>query len=155
MGRDSTRVRSITRNKKALHRFNVLDSLECGIMLVGTEVKSLRAGHASIAEAYGLIKANELWLVGATIPEYSHGNINNHAPTRPRKLLLARRELARWHKRVKERGVTLVPIEIYFKGHLVKVEMALVQGKKLFDKREDQRKRSHQRDMDRAMSRRR
>ena len=131
------------------------DTFEGGLVLEGWEVKSLRAGHASIAEAFGQIKGGELWLVGATIPEYSHGNINNHVTTRPRKLLLAKRELERWHKRVRERGVTLVPIEIYFKGHLVKVEMALVQGKKLFDKREDQKKRSHQRDMDRAMSRRR
>jgi SsrA-binding protein len=155
MARETETVREVARNRKARHRFQVLDTLECGVCLVGTEVKSLRAGHASIAEAYGLVKGGELWLVGATIPEYSHGNIHNHVPARPRKLLAHRREVERWGKRVRERGVTLVPLRVYFKGHLVKVEMGLVQGKKLHDKREDQRKKSARREMDRAMSRRR
>jgi SsrA-binding protein len=155
MARDTSKVRVVAQNRKARHRYHVLETVECGMVLKGTEVKSLRAGNASIAEAYGLIKQGELWLVGATIAEYSHGNIHNHEPTRRRKLLLHRRELARWEKQVKEKGVTIVPLEVRFTGHLVKVEMALVRGKKYQDKREDQRKRSAQREIDRAMSRRR
>ena len=155
MARDSAEIRSIARNRKARHRFHVLDTLECGIVLVGTEVKSLRAGQASLAEAYGQMKKGELWLMGATIPEYSHGNIHNHVPGRPRKLLANRRELLGWNKQVREKGVTIVPLELFFRGHLVKAEMALVRGKKLHDKRQDQQKRTHQRDIDRAMSRRR
>jgi len=155
MARDRDTVRSIASNKKARYLYLVLDTLECGIQLVGTEVKSLRAGHASIREAYGQIKGGELWLVGATIPEYSHGNIHNHVPGRPRKLLAHGKELAKWYKQVREKGVTVVPLDLYFRGHLVKVEMALVRGKKLHDKREHQKTRSAQRDIDRAMSRRR
>ena len=155
MARDTTSLKTIARNKKALFRFEVLDKLECGIELQGTEVKSLRAGQASIQEAFGLIKDGELRLIGATIPEYSHGNIHNHAPTRDRRLLAHRRQLHAWEKRVKEQGITMVPLHLYFRGHLVKIEMALVKGKKLFDKRETQKKRSAQRDIDRALSRRR
>jgi len=155
MARTPDHVRSIASNKKARYRFHVLDTLECGLELVGTEVKSLRAGHASLAEAYGQIKEGEFWLVGATIPEYSHGNIHNHVPDRRRRLLVHRRELAKWHKQVKEKGVTIVPLSIYFRGHLVKVEMALVKGKKLFDKREDQKQKSARREIDRALTRRR
>jgi SsrA-binding protein len=155
MARDSNKEREVARNRKARHSYHVLEALECGVALVGTEVKSLRAGHASIAEAYGHIKRGELWLVGATIPEYSHGNIHNHAPARPRKLLLTRKEITRWNRQVRERGVTIVPLRIYFKGHLVKVEMALVKGKKLYDKRQDQKQRSAKREIERAMGRRR
>ena len=155
MTRDRESVRVVATNRKARRAFHVLESVECGIQLVGTEVKSLRSGQVSIAEAYGQIKRGELWLFGASIAEYSHGNIQNHVPDRPRKLLLHRRELASWHKEVKLKGVTIVPLRIYFKGHLVKVEMALVRGKKLYDRREDQKKRSDRREMERAMSRRR
>ena len=155
MARDRDTIRAVATNRKARYRFHVLEAIECGIELQGTEVKSLRAGAASLQEAYGLIKKGELWLMGATIPEYSHGNIRNHVPDRPRKLLLHRRELAKWNKKVREKGLTLVPLQVYFRGHLVKVEMALVQGKKLFDKREDQRRKDASRDMDRAMRRRR
>ena len=155
MARDTDHVRPISVNRRARRRFHVLATLECGIELKGTEVKSLRAGHCSLDEAYGLIKRGELYLMGATIPEYSHGNIHNHKTDRPRKLLAHRRELYQWEKKVKERGMTLAPMQVYFKGHLVKVEMALVQGKKLFDKREDQKSRDAKREMDRALKRRR
>jgi len=148
-------VRSIAQNRKARHLYHLLEELECGIQLRGTEVKSLRAGRASIAEAYGVIKGGGMWLVGATIPEYSHGNIHNHEPGRERKLLAHAKELAGWTKLVREKGITIVPLELYFKGHLVKVRMALVRGKKLYDKREDQRQRDAKRDIDRAFSRRR
>ncbi len=155
MARDTTTIKTIARNKKALFRFEVLGKLECGIQLRGTEVKSLRAGQASIQEAYGFMRDGQMRLVGATIPEYSHGNIHNHEPTRERRLLAHRRELLSWEKKVKERGITIVPLHLYFRGHLVKVEMALVKGKKLYDKRETEKKRSAQRDIDRALSRRR
>ena len=147
--------RSIALNRKAHHAYHVLDELECGIQLLGTEVKSLRAGHCSLQEAYGRLKRKGLYLVGANIPVYSHGNIHNHVPTRERLLLAHKHELEKWNKAVTEKGTTIVPLEIYFQKSLVKVSMALCRGKKLFDKREDQKERDHQRDIDRAMSRRR
>ena len=155
MARDNETIRVLAKNRRATFEFHVLDRLECGLALRGTEVKSLRAGQCSIAEAFGLVKGGELYLIGATIPEYSHGNIHNHKPTRERKLLLHRRELATWDKRVREKGITIVPLTLYFKGHRVKIEMALVKGKKLYDRREDVKRRTAQRDIDRALSRRR
>ena len=154
MARDSERIKSIATNRKARHRFVVLEDLECGVSLKGTEVKSLRAGHCSIAEAYGVIKKGELWLVGATIPEYSHGNVFNHPPGRERKLLLHAREMHKWEKKVRDKGITVVPLEIYFKGHRVKVRMALVRGKRLADKRESEKSDTARREIDRAMSKR-
>jgi SsrA-binding protein len=119
--------------------------------LQGTEVKSLRAGQASIAEAYARIIAGELFLVGATIPEYKHGNVHNHPPARDRKLLAHRHELDRWYKKVKERGVTLIPLEIYFQESQVKCLIGLCRGKKLYDKRQSQRDKDDNRTMARAM----
>ena len=147
--------RSIATNRKARHEYLLLDELECGIALLGTEVKSLRAGHCSLAEAYGRIKGDELWLLGANIPEYSHGNVHNHAPTRDRKLLAKKREIAKWSKAVREKGVTIVPLEVFWSGSLVKVTVALAKGKKLYDKRASERERSDKRDMARAAGRRR
>lgn len=155
MGRKDETIRSIALNKKARHLYHILDTIECGIALVGTEVKSLRAGRATIVDGFGVIKRGELWLHKVNIAVYSHGNINNHEPLRPRKLLVHKLELERLNKKVREKGMTLVPTQIYFHGHLVKVEMALVQGKKLHDKRHVEKERSAQRDMDRAMNKRR
>jgi len=155
MARDPEAIRVIAKNRKASHEYHLLDRLECGVALRGTEVKSLRAGKASIAEAFGMIRGGELWLLGATIPEYSHGNIFNHEPARERKLLLAKRQLRKWEKEVRQKGITLIPLALYFKGHLVKIEMALAQGKKLYDKREAVKKRSAQRDIERETGRRR
>jgi SsrA-binding protein len=154
MARTPDTHRSIATNRRARHEYHVLEEIECGLALTGTEVKSLRAGRASIAEAYGLVKKGELYLVGATIPEYAQGNVHNHVPDRPRKLLLHKRELGRWERAVREKGITLVPLELYFQGHLVKVRMALVKGKKLYDKRETQKTRDAKRDMDRESARR-
>ena len=148
-------MRTVASNRRARHDYHLLGEVECGIALTGTEVKSLRQGRASIAEAFGLIRRGELFLIGATIPEYSHGNVFNHPPARERKLLLHKRELAQWDKAVREKGVTIVPLELFFRGHLVKVRMALARGKKLYDKREAERKKDDRRDMDRAMSRKR
>ena len=155
MARDQEAIRVVAKNRKATHEFHVLEKLECGIALRGTEVKSLRAGQCSIAEAFGMIRRGELYLLGATIAEYSHGNIHNHAPARERKLLLQKRQLRSWDKQVREKGITIVPLVLYFKGHLVKVEMALVKGKKLYDKREDLKSRTHTREIERELGRRR
>lgn len=155
MARESSSIRTVATNRRARHEYHILAELECGIVLKGTEVKSLRGGHASIAEAYGLFKNGQLSLLNATIPEYAQGNINNHAPGRERKLLAHGRELRKWDRAVREKGITIVPLELYFQGHLVKVMMALVKGKKLYDKRETQKRRDADRDMDRAMGRRR
>jgi len=147
--------RSVTRNKKAYHVYEILEELEAGLVLVGTEVKSLRAGHCSIQEAYARLKDGELFLVGATIPEYLQGNIHNHPPTRDRKLLLHKRELGRWAKKVREKGVTIVPLEVFFQGSLVKCRLGLCRGKKLHDKRQTQRDRDDRRSVERALKRRR
>jgi len=155
MARDPEAIRVLAKNRRATFEYHVLERLECGLALVGTEVKSLRNGQCSIAEAFGFIRNGELYLMAATIPVYSHGNIHNHEPTRERKLLLQRKQLQAWDKKVREKGVTIVPLALYFKGHLVKVEMALVKGKKLHDKREDVKKRTADREIDRALSRRR
>jgi SsrA-binding protein len=133
----------------------VLEELECGIVLTGTEVKSLRAGHCSLAESYVRIKKGELYLVGAHIPVYAFGNVHNHVPVHDRKLLAHRREIKKWEKQVRERGTTIVPLEVYFSGSRAKVSIALVRGKKLHDKRQAGKERSDRRDIDRAMSRRR
>lgn len=148
------RERSIATNKRARFEYHVLEELECGIALTGTEVKSLRNGHASIAEAWGIVRGTGLWLVGATIPEYAQGNVHNHVPDRDRKLLAKRREIANWHAQAKEKGVTIVPLALYFKGSRVKVRLALCKGKKLHDKRQDKREQDDRREIDRAMSRR-
>ncbi len=147
--------RVITTNKKARYLYHVLDELETGISLLGTEVKSLRAGQCSIQEAYVRIKNGEMWLVGANIPEYAFGNRQNHKPTRDRKLLAHRREIQKWYKQVREKGVTVVPLEVYFSGSKIKLAVGLVRGKRLHDKRRVDRERTDQRDMDRALGRRR
>lgn len=155
MGATEGARRSIAQNRRARHEYLILGELECGIALAGTEVKSLRQGHCSLAEAWGRIHGGELWLVGATIAEYSHGNINNHAPARDRKLLARKREIEKWSQIVREKGITIVPLEVYWSGSRVKVAMALVRGKKLYDKRATQREKSDKRDMERALRRRR
>jgi len=147
--------RSIAKNRKARHTYHILEELECGIQLKGTEVKSLRDGQCSIGEAYVHSKNGELFLIGSHIPEYSHGTMWNHKPTRERKLLLHRRELLQWAKKAREQGITMVPLEVYFAGSIVKVLVGLCRGKKLYDKRAAERDRSDKRDMDRAMRRRR
>lgn len=147
--------RMIAENRRARHEFEVLETVECGIELRGTEVKSLRQGRASIAEAFALIRKGELYLIGSHIPEYSHGNIHNHEPTRDRKLLVHGREIAAWDRKVHEKGVTMVPLALYFKGPRVKLTLALCRGRKLHDKREREREKTDRRDIDRAMSRKR
>jgi SsrA-binding protein len=147
--------RSIAQHRKARYLYEVLEEVECGLVLQGTEVKSLRDGHASIAEAYATVRGGELWLVGSTIPVYSHGSAHNHAPDRDRKLLAHRKQIQDWYKRAREKGITMVPLELYFEKHLVKVRLGLVRGRRQQDKRQADRKKSDQREMERALRRRR
>lgn len=150
---DGTRL--VATNRRARHDYEIIETLECGIVLAGSEVKSLREGRASLQEAYGRVDGDELWLHGMHIPPYSFSRDGGHDPTRPRKLLVHRRELQRLAVRVKEAGHTLVPLRVYFSGSLAKVELALVRGKKAHDKRQSQAKRDAAREMQRAMSHRR
>lgn len=142
----------IAQNKKARHDYLIDDVFECGIVLSGTEVKSLRAGRASLVDGFAMFEDGELWLQGVHIPEYFEGSWNNHPPRRHRKLLMHKRELSRLMGKVKEGGVTLVPLSIYFLGGKVKVELALARGKKAHDKREALKEREAGRDIARALS---
>ena len=141
----------IAENRKARRNFEIIDTLECGIALQGSEVKSLRAGKVSLDEAYGRIRDNEVWLISCDIAEYSHANVMNHEPRRPRKLLLHRREIHKFAAKAFERGLTLVPLKMYFKSGRAKILMRVGRGRKLFDKREKLKKETLKRDMDRAM----
>lgn len=143
--------KNITVNRKARHEYTILQTYEAGIVLQGTEVKSLRAGKANLVDSYGNIKNNEVWLIGAHISEYSQGNINNHIPDQDRKLLLNRSEIRKLIGKVREKGLTLIPLRLYFKNGKVKVELALVKGKKEYDKRETIAKRDFQRDQERRI----
>ena len=145
--------RSIALNRRARFEYEVLDSLECGIVLVGSEVKSLRGGKISLEEAYGRVKDDELWLLGCDIPEYPQASLLNHLPKRPRKLLLHRREMRKFAARAAENGLTLIPLKMYFSKGRVKVLMGLCRGRKKHDKREVLKKRDSQRDISRAMRR--
>jgi SsrA-binding protein len=144
----------IASNRKARRDYFVLESFEAGLVLQGTEVKSLRNGKASLQEAYARFDGSELYLVGAHIPEYSHGNRANHDPTRARKLLLHRKEIEKLLGKVEEKGLTLVPLRLYWKAGRAKVEIALARGKKSHDRREDVAKREAQREIDRVLARR-
>ncbi|MDW8267155.1 MAG: SsrA-binding protein SmpB [Gemmataceae bacterium] len=148
-------IKLICRNKRALHEYEISDRLECGLVLTGTEVKSLREGHAQLEDAYAKVDDGEVWLIGCDIPEYSMGNRMNHKPKRPRKLLLHRREIAKFASKATQRGFTLVPLRMYFRGGLVKVELAVARGKKLHDKRQEERKAEAQREIRQAMTERR
>jgi SsrA-binding protein len=131
----------------------VIDTLECGIALVGSEVKSLRNGKVSLEEAYGRMKTNEVWLVGCDIPEYVQANRFNHEPKRPRKLLLHRREIRKYASKAYETGFTLVPLKMYFKRGKAKVLLGICKGRKLHDKREKLKKDTVKKDIQRAMRR--
>ncbi|MEM9382732.1 MAG: SsrA-binding protein SmpB [Planctomycetota bacterium] len=143
--------RTIARNRRATHEFQIVDELEAGIVLMGTEVKSLREGRVSLQEAYCVIKGSELFLLRMHIPEYAQGNVHNHETTRDRKLLAKKREILKWEKAVREKGTTLIPLEILWEGALVKVRVGLARGKKLHDKRQTKREQDDRREMDRAV----
>ena len=148
-------VKVVTRNRRASHEYELSDRLECGVVLVGTEVKSLRDGHCSLDGAYAKVEDGELWLIGCEIPEYAMGNRLNHQPKRDRKLLAHRRELAKFAGKASERGFTLVPTSVYFKNGRAKVEIAVARGKQLYDKRQALKTADAKREMARAAGRRR
>ncbi|MDP2303020.1 MAG: SsrA-binding protein SmpB [Ignavibacteria bacterium] len=141
--------KNITVNRKARHEYEIIQTIEAGIVLLGTEVKSLRQGKINLVDSFAQIKNGEVWLVSAHISEYTQGNINNHEPTRTRKLLLNKVEIRKLTSKVNEKGLTLVPLRVYFSSGKVKVELGLAKGKKVYDKREDIKKRDFQRDQQR------
>ncbi len=146
--------RVIAQNRKARHDYHVLETLECGIVLTGSEVKSLRNGLLSLEEAYGRVERGEVWLVGCDIQEYSHAHQLNHVPKRRRKLLLHRREIRKFASQAFENNLTLVPLKMYFKRGRAKLLLGICRGKKQYDKRESLKKKVMQRDIDRALRRR-
>jgi SsrA-binding protein len=144
----------VAQNKKARHDYSIEDVYEAGMVLVGTEVKSLRAGRASLVDGYATLDDGELWLRGVHIPEYTQGTWTNHEPRRPRKLLLNREELRRIAHKIRESGYTLVPLAIYFLDGKAKVEIAVARGRKTHDKRQAIAERESKRETDRALGRR-
>ncbi len=140
----------VTVNRQAYHEYFVDETIEAGIALTGTEVKSARAGHVNLRGSYARIKGEEVWLEGAHIAEYEHGSWENHDPLRTRRLLLHRKEIDRLGARVQAKGQTLVPLKMYFKGNRLKVELGLCRGKKLYDKREAIAKRDAERELARV-----
>ena len=151
--REHDNERLIAQNRKSRHEYEVIDTLECGIVLVGSEVKSLRKGTLSLDESYGRVKNGEVWLLGCDIAEYVEANRFNHETKRPRKLLMHRREVLKFANKALEKGLTLVPLKMYFKGGRAKVLLGLCRGKKLHDKRETLKTKDVRRDIERAMRR--
>jgi len=143
--------RVVTSNRRAFHDFHILESVEAGIVLTGTEIKSIRDGKATIAEAYARFENGELWLVGSNVAPYSHGNRANHEADRPRKLLVHRRELDRLRAAVEQKGLTLVPLRLHLKKGRAKLDIGVARGKKLYDKRTADADRQARRDVERAL----
>lgn len=141
------------RNRRATHEYEILETFEAGLELTGSEVKSLRAGGGSIAEAFARVQGGEVFLEGMTIPPYKDASYNNHEPNRRRRLLLKRREIDEIARGLERKGLTLVPLRLYFKGGWAKIDVALARGKKLHDKRRDEARKDAQREIDRAMAR--
>lgn len=146
------KVKNVAENRRARYDYHLDDKFEAGIALTGTEVKSLRFGEGSIVESYAEVREGEVWLVNANIPEFSHGNRHNHEAKRPRKLLLNKREIAKLHGAVERKGMTLVPLSMYFNGKgRAKVELALAKGKKAHDKRATEKARDWKREQGRIL----
>ncbi|MBI4746854.1 MAG: SsrA-binding protein SmpB [Acidobacteria bacterium] len=145
----------IATNREAFYNFHILETFEAGLQLVGTEVKSLREGRINLKDAYAMVKDGEGWLLNAHISPYSHGNRQNHDPLRSRKLLLHKAELRKLFNFIQEKGLTLVPTKLYFKNGRVKVEIGVAKGKKLYDKRETEQKRTVERETRAMMKERR
>jgi len=143
----------VASNRQAAYRYHLIERIECGLALTGTEVKSLREGRAQLKDSYAVVRDGEVWLIGLYIPPYGPAARDNHEPERPRKLLLHRSEIERLQGRIQERGLTLVPTRIYFSGprSRAKVEIAIARGKDLYDKRESIRKREMARDVQREL----
>ena len=150
---DEESFKTVARNRKARFEYDLLEKVEAGIVLTGTEVKSLRQGKSSLEEAYASVDNDEVWLYGCDIPEYLQANRMNHKPKRPRKLLLHRSEIAKLAALSSERGLTIVPLRIYFKNGIAKVEISTAKGRKMHDKRQAVKTKEAKRDIDRAMKR--
>jgi len=144
-------IKIITANRKAYHEYTITDSMEAGLVLTGTEIKSIRAGRVNLRDAYAKPDKGELWLVGAHIAHHPGGNRYNHEPGRPRKLLLHRKEVAFLISQTEQKGLTLVPLRLYIKKGVAKVEVGVARGKKVYDKRESIRRKETDREMDRHM----
>jgi SsrA-binding protein len=150
--RPKTAITPLASNRKARHDYEVLETFEAGLQLAGTEVKAARQGRVQLKDSYVEIREGQAFLVGAHIGAYTHGNRENHEPERPRKLLLHRREIDRVFGQIQQKGLSVVPLEVYLKGPWVKAELALVRGKKLFDKRETEKRKTLDREMRQAIS---
>ncbi len=146
-------VKTIATNRKARHDYHIDDTFEAGMVLTGTEIKSIRAGRVNLRDSYATVKEGELWLLNAHIAPYDQGTYANHEPRRPRKLLMHRREINRIAGKLQEKGFTLVPLRLYLKNNLAKVELGLARGKKQYDKRAALRQREMRREIDRAVAR--
>src|SRR5881396_3431152 len=147
---EESRDRTISTNRRARHEYEILETVEAGLVLRGTEVKSLRDAQVTFKDSYATVRNNEVWLLGCHINPYSHGTDANHDPERDRKVLLHRREIGRLTGKIAERGLTLVPLRLYFKSGRVKIELGLARGRKLHDKRAAIREREVRREMDKA-----
>lgn len=144
---------TIVTNRRARRNYDVMDTVEAGLVLTGTEIKAIREGRVNLSDAYGKPENGELWLVNAHIAQYSAGSLNNHDPTRPRKLLLHKDEIARLSRQVSERGLTLVPMRLYIRRHRAKVELGIARGRKLYDKRRAIIEREREREAQQALKR--
>ncbi len=144
-------IKVVATNRKARHEYEIIETMEAGIALTGTEIKSVREGKVSLKEGFAIIKDGEVWLMDVHIAPYTHGHRDNHDPRRPRKLLLHRREIDRLQGKLQEKGWTLVPLKMYLKNNRAKVELALVRGKKKYDKRKAIAKRDAERELQRAL----
>ena len=147
-------IKTVATNRKAYHDYSIQDTIEAGISLTGTEIKSIRAGRVSLAQAYVKPEDREIWLLNAHIARYEAASYLSHDPTRPRKLLLHRKEIGNLNGKIAERGFTLVPLRLYIKGRTAKIEIALAKGKRLYNKRESIKERETEREIDRQMKRR-
>lgn len=147
----ATPIKIISDNRAAYHNYHIIETYEAGIALTGTEVKSARAGRVNLKDAYAIISNGEAWLLNAHISQYTHGNRQNHEPTRERRLLLHKREIERLRSRIQEKGLTLVPTKFYFRNGFIKCEIAVARGKKLYDKRETETRKTQEREARAAM----
>lgn len=145
---------TVARNRRARHEYEILDELECGIVLTGSEVKSIRNGKISIEEAYARVRDGELWMINADIAEYPQATVMNHEPKRPRKLLVRKRELHKFAESAEQQGLTMIPLAVYFSRGIVKVQVALARGRKLHDKREKLKRDTAKKEMRQATLRR-
>jgi SsrA-binding protein len=144
-------IKQVASNRKAFHDYDIVDRVEAGVSLTGTEIKSIRSNGASIREAYGRPLNGEMWLYGAHIAEYAAGSYQNHEPTRPRRLLLHKKQIREWGRQISEKGLTIVPLNMYLKDGMAKVELGLVRGRKQYDKRQAIAKRDAERDIQREL----